>query len=365
MNINSSIVSIRIEDVAKEAGVSRATVSRVINGSDAVKSRTTDHVLKVMSRLGYSPTAKRPGPKPKNLHPSRLRMGTIALITIGGTGELLQEPTMAMVVECIRAECRKRQLNLLLDQVTAPGQVPLCVQTQQIDGAILMLSHYVDYQREVISELSSLVPCVHLFSPGHPVPTVDHASVNDVAIGALAFRHLRDLGCRSFVSVYTRNDMHEALIVRARAFLDRAQNNGFEGHALVMKMASGSASRVWPQPVSEFDGMQSLHGTVQELQAQLPGPVGYFLTVDSGAPRLHEALERDSLLRSGRVHLVVAGTTPYFVRDLEPIPTLIDLRFPELVCIAMDRLVQRALQQAPEGRVTLLLPPTILSKGHP
>ncbi len=44
-----------IIDVAKEAGVSIATVSRVINGSDKVKSETRDRVLEVVQHLKYAP----------------------------------------------------------------------------------------------------------------------------------------------------------------------------------------------------------------------------------------------------------------------------------------------------------------------
>lgn len=46
-----------IKDVAKRAGVSIATVSRVLNKSDRVKSVTRDRVLKITRQLKYSPNA--------------------------------------------------------------------------------------------------------------------------------------------------------------------------------------------------------------------------------------------------------------------------------------------------------------------
>ncbi len=48
---------ITIYDVAKEAGVSLATVSRVMNGSDAVKSQTKNKVEEAITKLGYKPNA--------------------------------------------------------------------------------------------------------------------------------------------------------------------------------------------------------------------------------------------------------------------------------------------------------------------
>ncbi|MER7480232.1 LacI family DNA-binding transcriptional regulator [Streptomyces sp. NPDC126510] len=47
--------SVNIWDVAKAAGVSHQTVSRVVNSSPRVKKTTRDRVLKVIDELGYKP----------------------------------------------------------------------------------------------------------------------------------------------------------------------------------------------------------------------------------------------------------------------------------------------------------------------
>lgn len=48
---------VTIYDVAHEAGVSLATVSRVINGSDVVKGNTRQRVEEAIEKLGYKPNA--------------------------------------------------------------------------------------------------------------------------------------------------------------------------------------------------------------------------------------------------------------------------------------------------------------------
>lgn len=48
-------MAVNIKDVAREAGVSIATVSRVINGSNKVKEETRIKVLRVIKKLGYKP----------------------------------------------------------------------------------------------------------------------------------------------------------------------------------------------------------------------------------------------------------------------------------------------------------------------
>lgn len=50
-------MNITIYDVAREANVSMATVSRVVNGNPNVKPTTRKKVLEVIERLGYRPNA--------------------------------------------------------------------------------------------------------------------------------------------------------------------------------------------------------------------------------------------------------------------------------------------------------------------
>src|SRR5699024_3280428 len=52
-----TLMSVTIYDVAREANVSMATVSRVVNGNPNVKPTTRKKVLDTIERLGYRPNA--------------------------------------------------------------------------------------------------------------------------------------------------------------------------------------------------------------------------------------------------------------------------------------------------------------------
>jgi LacI family transcriptional regulator len=54
--LKNNIVPIRIQDVARAAGVSVSTVSRVLNGKDDVAADTHQRVQKIIDDLGYSST---------------------------------------------------------------------------------------------------------------------------------------------------------------------------------------------------------------------------------------------------------------------------------------------------------------------
>ena len=51
-------MAITIKDVAKEAGVSIATVSKVINGKPSISEPTRLRVLEVIKQLNYHPNAQ-------------------------------------------------------------------------------------------------------------------------------------------------------------------------------------------------------------------------------------------------------------------------------------------------------------------
>ena len=49
---------VTIRDVAQRAGVSKTTVSRVLNGRDELDERTAERVRAVIAELGYVPSAR-------------------------------------------------------------------------------------------------------------------------------------------------------------------------------------------------------------------------------------------------------------------------------------------------------------------
>ena len=350
----STMPDLNIGDIADAAGVSRATVSRVINGSPLVKAKTVGLVRAAIEKLGYVRPSVRPGPKPRATHPQRLRSGSIALISIGGSGALFQEPIMAALVEQIQSTCRSRQLNLLLDQMTSTDQIPLCVETRQVDAAILLVSGRPANRRECITKLAGMIPCVHIFAPGHPIFSVDHVTVNDVAVGDMAFRSLKDAGCQSMALVNASSFFLEALYVRGRAFTDRAQLETIPTHVFASKNLYSNPTNFWPQPLSIFEDFKTVASAIRSM----PKPVGVFLTLESHAPQLHAALREEGLLDDGSVKLAIAGTTPFFVKDLQPTPLLIDLSFSEIIDVAVDRLIHRA-NHMPTQILTFLVPPKI------
>lgn len=152
-----------IDEVAKKAGVSTATVSRVMNGSRSVKASTRAKVEAIISQEGY--TANRLA---RNLRTAESRL-LIAMVPD------FSNPFYAGIVEGIDAVARRNGYHLLLCNTGANLAEERTyfdmLRTRLADGAICL--DPASTQRELATENSQLhwVACCE-FDPDGAVPYV-------------------------------------------------------------------------------------------------------------------------------------------------------------------------------------------------
>ncbi|AMB59920.1 LacI family transcriptional regulator [Microterricola viridarii] len=179
-----------INDVARRAGVSAQTVSRVANRMTNVRPATRERVLEAMQALNY-----RPNSAARNLKAGRFRsigFVTFNLATFGN------ERTLSAVAEASEAAGYTTTLLPVadptqLDVVGAFGRL----EEQAVDGIILVMSAEVGALDELT--MTAGLPLVIIDSNAHlPYTIVD----TDQEQGArTALQHLFDLGHRDIVHV--------------------------------------------------------------------------------------------------------------------------------------------------------------------
>ena len=123
-----------ISKVAKLAGVSSSTVSRVINNHPRVAPETVQSVRKAMKELGYTPSDRRPGPKPA----LRMRIGTgnIVFLVLGTSGERAT-PAFEDLLRGVSMGASQNELNLVFTHVPDAEHVPARILDQKMDGVLL------------------------------------------------------------------------------------------------------------------------------------------------------------------------------------------------------------------------------------
>src|ERR1700728_1819202 len=194
-----------IANVAKAAGVSTATVARVLNNLPHVRKETIRRVREAVQALNYSPlrirrdfndedgfTRARPG-----------RTGNIAVITLGQAREWLHLPVMAAAVAGIGTAVAERGYRLLLDELLDASKPNRLIDRREIDGAIVFVTGGLPPRRceEALDILSQKIPIVWAMGEEYGNYNVDHVTCDNVHIGHLAFNYLRDKKCQEMAVI--------------------------------------------------------------------------------------------------------------------------------------------------------------------
>jgi DNA-binding LacI/PurR family transcriptional regulator len=132
--------STTLEEVAHLAGVSRATVSRVVNGSPRVSPDVRADVQAAIDRLGYVPNRAARSLVTR-------RSDSIAVVITEPTGRLFSDPFFPRLLRGISSElaARDRQLILLMPESSADEERTGDYLTAgHVDGAVLVSLHEDD-----------------------------------------------------------------------------------------------------------------------------------------------------------------------------------------------------------------------------
>jgi DNA-binding LacI/PurR family transcriptional regulator len=194
-----------LEDVAREAGVSRATVSRVVNGVRNVDPAIQDLVRRAIERTGYAP----------NQAARQLvtrRTTTVALV-VSGAGEasdgeqnafaarVFADPFFGRVVGGVVGHLRPRSMHPVLMFAETPEarqEVVAYLRQGGADGALVVSTHPDDPLPALLAD--ARLPAVLFARPGRPVP-LSHVDLAHRDGGRLAAEHLVARGCRRIVTV--------------------------------------------------------------------------------------------------------------------------------------------------------------------
>jgi DNA-binding LacI/PurR family transcriptional regulator len=210
-----------LEDVAKLAGVSRATVSRVVNGTRNVDPNIQETVRNAIEQTGYTPN-----------HAARSlvtrRTGTVALVIsgAGGGSDVFVDPFFGRVTAGVVDFLRTRGVHpvlMLADTDRTRIDVVEFLRQGSADGALLVTTHAAESLPE--SLLAAGVPTVLYARPGRPLP-VSYVDLDHQGGGRLAAARLLELGCTTVGAISGPLDVL-ASQDRLTGFREAMARNGF------------------------------------------------------------------------------------------------------------------------------------------
>ena len=206
-----------IYDIAKEAGVSISTVSRVLNHKGNVNAETQKRVEEVLERFQYTPSAIARGMTGRSLQ-------TVAILTVD-----IRVPHYARTAYTIEREFSRRGYDVTLCNTGGEAGETLRylrgVLEKQVDGIVLVGSIFNTLGREPeIEALLKTVPVV-LANGKLELPNSYSVLVDDRYGVGLAVRHLYESGRRE---LYYLKDMDtDSAREKCKGFLEAAERYEF------------------------------------------------------------------------------------------------------------------------------------------
>lgn len=210
-----------LQDVAKKAGVSTATVSKVLSNTPYFTEETREKVMKAVDDLGYVP----------NLAGRALSSGKTNIIGIVFPyiyDAIFKDPLVMQIIEGIESVTQGNNYNLLLSTPRISADGP------DIAFQQLIRSRYVD---GIIAIDSIPLFSVAQFAMHHNIPTVVIGNTpeatyfvrsDDIAGGEALASHVVDLGHRDIGVISVPDNMNYAVNDRMQGVIQSFQQHGIQ-----------------------------------------------------------------------------------------------------------------------------------------
>ena len=223
-----------IYDIAKEAGVSAATVTRVINHSPSVREATRQKVQQVIDARGYMPSSLAQD------------LGTGSARIIGIILPSIRNPYYADLVSAADDEAREHGYSLWIYQMPRRGEITSAVIdrliARRLSGAFFIGGFYdVDRPdlRELLARLGKYMPVVAICPPRENLGFVCMYNDLDHAVRQ-AVRHLHLLGHRKIAMIGGASRPEDSG-QRAVSFLDELEKLGLPAPPDFPRQGGGEA----------------------------------------------------------------------------------------------------------------------------
>jgi DNA-binding LacI/PurR family transcriptional regulator len=178
-----------IDEIARLAHVSQATVSKVLNNRPYVSSATRARVERVIAETGFVPSQRARGL-------TQRRSFILGLLIPYTSDQLFADPHLLEIMRGIEAEANQHDYNLLLSTARAPVEAASAftrlLRSDVIDGAIVVET--LDVQQFAASLTQQPAPWVVVGYSGRADMPAVHA--DDFGGALAATQHLLALGHR-------------------------------------------------------------------------------------------------------------------------------------------------------------------------
>lgn len=198
-----------LDDVARVAGVSRATASRAVRGQALVAGATQQAIARAIKQLGYVPNQAA-----RSL--ATRQANSIGVIVPEPHTRLFDDPFFATTISGVAETLGRTEKHMVLFMADEGYRTKLerYLRGGHVDAALIVSHHDGDNLSALMEELR--VPCMFVGRPRETASTGEYSVANrfvdidNVLGGRLATTHLVKRGCRRIATITGPMDIASA-----------------------------------------------------------------------------------------------------------------------------------------------------------
>lgn len=337
---------ISIVEVAKKAGVSVATVSRVLNGSSLVTPETKQLISETANKLGYVLPSRRPGPKPGR--PCRKKR--VALINFIGQYHVgVDAPATFLALQRgVNDGARDSGVVIDLYFLSLEAELPEAIQTGAYCGFLLL-----GWQPQASIEAFLIKqPCCWVMSNPWTPTWGDHVMPDHREAGMIAARYLMEHGCKC-PAVVKLGQLDRVHALHTEGFVYAASLKRIQAHSLSAKKALAYEPSSYPEIVY-------VNEIVEGIKKMNPPPDGFYMDTDRSLATLYPLMVREKLIVPGLTELIGCDNQTQYLKGISPYPATIEVHFEQIGRIGVSQLLWR-IRNPDCQRIRSLISPTLIS----
>lgn len=339
--------------VAAKAGVSSATVSRVINRRPGVSPEIRRAVREAIKLLGYrpSPPEHRPGPRLRDTSAARKRSaGTVAILLVNEVYRYSPGLCLASL-RGVQREAADHGWATVTAFLGEDQRIPAVVRSA--DAAVIMGSGALPRL------LGALRKLPHVWLTSHHDPSGASAMEGNHEIARLACEYLLGRGHRrlAFIAV---TSSYPAFSARAKSMEFFASTRGATVDVL-------TDEDDWARlPLPDFNTLQErMDALIDRFAALSPRPTGVFVGNDAMAAMCYRSMRQRQIEPLRDVEVISCNNDAALLLGLVPRPATIDLGSELLGRRSFEQLLRSLRRPEESRRVRIAISPQLVPGEEP
>jgi LacI family transcriptional regulator len=338
--------------VAKLAGVSASTVSRVINSRTNVKTDTAESVRRAMQELQFKPARRRVDRSIGGR--SSDRKTHIAMLILGSSDSNSIPPHEALL-RGASAVCDRVGVQLSLRLAADPDTAVASLDRHAVNGILI----HGQRPTRVPAAIQQQIPTVWLMANRLRPTWGDQVMPDGTGIGQLAAQHLLRKGHRNVA--YFGLNTNWSFGVRWLSFREVVEAAGGTAHELTRDNLD--FTHYW----TLVGAGEAIEGLVQQLLDLSPRPTAAFVAEDWLLPLLYASLARRGISAGPGcdIDIVSCNNQPVHLMGLPNRPPTIDIRIESIGRYGVEQLLWRIRHGLDAPRIRMMVEPIMVDHTNP